>query len=104
VLLNGFAGPEERDARGGTPNKANTDGPNEHRDGAFTNEQSPTQYTKPPTPVMARCYSQMVYGHRKKSRHHWCGGGGARMEEEKRPRGMGQSRWIGLSTKVYGVA
>jgi hypothetical protein len=35
VLLNGFAGPKERDAKVGTPNKAETDGLNEQREGAF---------------------------------------------------------------------
>jgi len=73
VLLNGIAGLKEREARGGTRNEAETDGLNERRDGAFTYEQShyrqsmlPTQYTKFPTPAVARCYSQMVYGCREK--------------------------------------
>jgi hypothetical protein len=73
VLLNGFAGPKERDARVRTPNRAEINGLNDQRDGAFTHEQSlyrksllPAQHTKSPTPAMAQCYSQMVYGCRDK--------------------------------------
>jgi hypothetical protein len=61
VLLNGFAGPKERDAKVGTPNKAETDGLNEQREGAFIHEQR--HYCN-------RCFlpvlSQMVYGCREK--------------------------------------
>jgi len=91
VLLNGFAGLKERDARLGTSNKAETD----RLDEAMVLDPlaEPLPAVDAPYAVLHKVpntrdgpvlVTNGLRLPRKKSRHRCCNGGGARMGEEQR--------------------